>query len=118
MLKKTLITLAAFVLVGACTFGVGALLDSSVGVPKAITAESACPAVGCTSGECHGFDDVPRPDGINEMDCPESDCSSTECHAWDTLESRYHQASDASLNLWIVAPVVFVLGLVLLARKL
>lgn len=45
-------------------------------------------------------------DGIHEMNCPEASCSSVECHAWDTLTSRYHQASDASLNLWILAPIV------------
>ena len=28
-----------------------------------------------------------------------------------------HQASDASLNLWILAPVALVVGLVLIVRK-
>ena len=51
------------------------------------------------------------------MTCPEAACSSTECHAWDSLTNRYHQASDASLNLWILAPVVLVVGLVLLVKK-
>ncbi len=51
------------------------------------------------------------------MVCPEAGCASLECHAWDTLTGRYHQASDASLNLWILAPVVFVVGLVLLVKK-
>ena len=60
---------------------------------------------------------MPQPDGIHEMNCPEASCSSVECHAWDTLTSRYHQASDASLNLWILAPVVGVVALVMLVKK-
>lgn len=76
-----------------------------------------CPAVGCASGSCHGFDDVPEPDGVHEMTCPEASCASTECHAWDTLATRYYQASDASLNLWVLAPVALVVGLVLIVRK-
>ena len=69
------------------------------------------------SGSCHGFDDVPEPDGVHEMTCPEASCASTECHAWDTLATRYYQASDASLNLWVLAPVALVVGLVLIVRK-
>lgn len=118
MVRKVVITLVAFVAVGLCVFVAGALSDPSVGVPKAILPGSECPAVGCAGGECHGFDNVPQPDGVSEMKCPESECSSTECHAWDALESRYRQASDASMNLWIVAPVVLVVGLVLMVRKL
>ncbi len=76
------------------------------------------PAVGCASGSCHGFGDVPEPDGVHEMACPEAGCASVECHAWDTLATRYHRASDASLNLWILAPVVLVGLLVLIVRKL
>ena len=117
MLKKALLTLVAFLLVGLCVFGAGMLADSDVSAPQAITAESACPVVGCASGTCHGFDNVPQPDGIHEMNCPEASCSSVECHAWDTLTSRYHQASDASLNLWIIAPVVGVVALVMLVKK-
>ena len=82
-----------------------------------IEADSPCPAVGCASGSCHGFDDVPEPDGVHEMTCPEASCASTECHAWDTLATRYYQASDASLNLWVLAPVALVVGLVLIVRK-
>lgn len=48
---------------------------------------------------------------------PEASCASTECHAWDTLATRYYQASDASLNLWVLAPVALVVGLVLIVRK-
>ena len=52
------------------------------------------------------------------MACPEAGCASIECHAWDTLATRYRRASDASLNLWILAPVVLVGLLVLIVRKL
>lgn len=118
MFKKLIITLAAFALVGCCVFAVSAAADSSVGAPSRIEETSACPAVGCASGTCHGFDDVPQPDGIHEMACPEAGCTSVECHAWDALSTRYHQASDASLNLWLLAPVVLVVCLVVLVRKL
>lgn len=117
MVKKAVITLVVFLLVGLCVFGAGALADPDVSAPQPVTAESACPVVGCASGQCHDYDNVPQPDGVHEMTCPEADCSSVECHAWDTLEGRYHQASDASLNLWILAPVVLVVGLVLLVKK-
>ena len=117
MFRKVIITVVVFALTGLCVFGVGAVADPDVGAPQAIAPESACPVVGCASGECHGFDNVPQPDGVHEMTCPEAACSSTECHAWDSLTDRYHQASDASLNLWILAPVVLVVGLVLLVKK-
>ena len=118
MFKKTIPTLAAFLLVGGCVFAAGSLADPSVGPPRPVAADSPCPAVGCASRECHGFDDVPEPDGVHEMECPEASCASVECHAWDSLATRYRQASDASLNLWILAPVALVVGLVLIVRKL
>ena len=37
---------------------------------------------------------------------------------WDTLTGRYHQASDMSLNLWILMPVTLVLGLWLVVHGL
>jgi len=104
--------------VGGLVFGAGFLIDERVELPQAIAADSPCPVVGCASGSCHGFDDVPDPDGVHELTCPEVSCSSLDCHAWDTLNSRYHRASDASLNLWVLAPVLLVLGLVVLVRKL
>ena len=76
-----------------------------------------CPAAGCASGACHGFDDVPAPDGATEMSCPEASCASGECHGWDSLIGRYHQASDMSLNVWILAPTLLVMGLWLLVRR-
>lgn len=118
MLRKTVMTLVVFALAGVAVFGVGLLADPSTGAPRPIQADSPCPAVGCASGSCHGFDNVPSPDGVHEMSCPEASCASVECHAWDTLTTRYHQASDASLNLWVLAPAALVVGLVLLVRKL
>ena len=118
MIRKTVITLLAFLLVGAAVFGAGALADPSVGLPRAIAEDSPCPATSCASGSCHGFDDVPEPDGATEMSCPEASCSSVECHAWDTLADRYYQPSDMSLNLWVLAPVALVVGLVLLVKKM
>lgn len=118
MARKILITLAVFFVAGACTFAAGAAADASVGLPRSIEADSPCPAAGCASGACHGFDDVPEPDGAHEMECPEASCASVECHAWDSLVTRYYQASDASLNLWVLAPAALVVGLVLIVRNL
>ncbi|HIY82929.1 hypothetical protein [Rubneribacter sp.] len=117
-MRKVIVVLLAFVLTGAAAFGAGLLADPSTGLPQPIKVDSPCPASGCASGECHGFDNVPEPDGAHEMTCPEASCADVACHAWDSLTTRYHQASDASLNLWILAPVALVVGLVLLARKL
>ena len=101
-MRKLLITLAVFVLAGGLVLAAGFAAE---------------PATGCANGACHGFDDVPEPDGVAEMTCPEAGCASVECHAWDSLTTRYHQASDASLNLWLLAPVALVVGLVLIVRK-
>ena len=117
MTKKILISLGSFVLACALALGIGLLAEPNTSI-QAISPDSPCPAVGCASGECHGFDNVPEPDGVHEMTCPEAGCSSVECHAWDTMANRYRQASDASLNLWILAPVALVVGLVALVRVL
>lgn len=116
MLKRSAITLLAFLLTAGAVLAIGLVFEPSTSV-RHIEASSPCPAVGCTSGSCHGLDDVPEPDNSTEMKCPETSCVSVECHAWDALSTRYHQASDASLNLWILAPVVLVAGLVLIVRK-
>ena len=117
MIRKFAITLAAFALVCACALGAGVLAEPATAVLP-IEGGSACPAVGCASGECHGFDAVPEPDGVHEMSCPEASCASVECHAWDSLVGRYRQARDASLNVWILMPVALVVGLVLLVKAL
>ena len=116
MVRKLALTLLAFALAGGLGLAAGVAAEPATGV-HAVTAESPCPVAGCASGVCHGFDDVPEPDGVAEMTCPEAGCASVECHAWDSLTTRYHQASDASLNLWLLAPVALVVGLVLIVRK-
>lgn len=117
MPKKVLLTLAVFALAGALALGAGFLIEPKSSVQQ-ISPDSPCPVAGCASGECHGFDAVPEPDGVHEMTCPEAGCASTECHAWDTLQGRYKQASDSSLNIWILAPVALVVGLVVLVGAL
>lgn len=117
-MRKAGITMAVFAIVMGAVFGVAASVSGDVALPQAITESSSCPAVGCASGQCHSFDDVPEPDGVHNMNCPEASCASVECHAWETLADHYRQASDASLTLWIVVPVLIVLALVLVTRKL
>ena len=117
-MKKIAVTAAVFLLAAVCSVGAVMLVQPEALSVRPITETSPCPVVGCASGSCHGFDDVPEPDGVHEMACPEAGCASVECHAWDTLATRYHRASDASLNLWILAPVALVGLLVLIVRKL
>lgn len=116
-MKKGLVAAAVFSVTFALVLAMGlaAAPESSIAI---IGADSPCPAAGCASGACHGFDAVPEPDGITEMSCPEAGCASTECHSWDALLGRYHQASDASLNLWILMPVALVVALVGVTRVL
>ena len=109
MVRKLAITLAAFALVCAVVLGAGALAEPATAL-RPVEAASPCPAAGCASGECHGFDAVPGPDGAHEMRCPEASCASVECHAWDSLVGRYRQASDASLNVWVLMPVALAVG--------
>ena len=117
MIRKALLSLAAFAVAGALALGAGFALEPESAV-KSIDAGSPCPVVGCASGDCHGYADVPEPDGVTDMSCPEATCADVECHAWDTLQGRYKQASDASLNIWILAPAVLVVGLVVLVGAL
>ena len=115
-MKKIVLVLGAFALISTLTFGaVSAFSRSGVQV-QSITESSACPVTGCASGSCHSYDDVPEPDGVTELVCPESACSSTQCHAWDSLMGRT-QASDASLNLWIMLPALIVAAAVVAARR-
>ncbi len=117
MIRRAFLALATFVVAGALALGAGFMLEPDSAV-RSIAADSPCPVVGCASGECHDYANVPEPDGVHELDCPEATCSDVECHAWDTLQGRYKQASDASLNVWILAPAVLVVGLVLLVGAL
>lgn len=107
--------IAGAVVVGAVGVGFAVAPDSGL---HPLTADAACPVAGCTNGACHGYDAVPEPDGRSEMRCPEAGCTSVECHGWETLARRYHQASDMSLNLWILMPIVLVLGLWVVSRRL
>ncbi len=116
-MKKAFITIGVFALFAVLVVVAGIVADPTTAV-HAIAPDSPCPVTGCASGECHGFDNVPQPDGIHEMVCPEAGCASTECHAWDSLIGRYHQASDASLNVWILMPVALVIGLIVMMRAL
>lgn len=116
-MKKAVLSVAAVLALAVACLAAGFAAEPQSSIAP-LTPGSPCPAVGCASGECHGFGAVPEPDGVHEMSCPEAGCASAECHAWDSLVSRYHQASDASLNLWIVMPTVLVLGLVLVVRAL
>ena len=116
MKKKLAVIVFMAALTVAC-LGIGTAIEPSSSL-QPIEPESPCPAVGCVSGECHGFGSIPKPDGIHEMTCPEAGCTSVECHAWDTMIGRYHQASDASLNVWILMPTVLVLSIVLITRVL
>lgn len=116
-MKKALLACAVIVATLAGVAAVGFVVEPTSSI-RPLTVESVCPAVGCASGECHGFANVPEPDGVHEMVCPEVGCASVECHALDTLTGRYHQASDMSLNVWILMPVALVLGLWWLTRAL
>ena len=116
MIRKLGVTLVTVAVVAACVFGIGSCAEPATAV-RQLASDSPCPVTACASGACHGFDDVPEPDGIHEMACPEAGCSSVECHAWDSLVGRYHQASDASLNLWLLFPVALVVVLVVVVRK-
>lgn len=115
MPKKLLAALALLAAIAAAIAAGFALAPDSAIRP--IAADSPCPAAGCASGACHGFDAVPEPDGAHEMMCPEAGCASVECHGWNSLIGRYHQASDMSLNVWVLMPVTLVLGLWLLVRR-
>ena len=116
-MKKIIASLAVFLVAAVVVVGAVGMTRPDVLAVRPVTAEAPCPVVGCASGACHGFDDVPEPDGVHEMTCPEASCASVECHGWETLSSRYHQASDASLNLWILMPVALVVALVGIMRK-
>lgn len=122
MIKKLIITLVVFCLFGALTFGAGMLAaPNSVTLPVAITPETPCPVAACTQpdGACHAAQASPIPDGSFAMLCPKVvGCSDVSCHAWDRLTTHYNKPSDSSMNLWIIAPVIATVGLVLLVRKI
>lgn len=116
-MKKAFITLSVLAIFCVVVVMLGFAIEPKSAI-NPLMAESSCPATACANGSCHGFDNVPEPDGVTLMTCPEMGCQSTECHAWDSLTSRYRQASDASLNLWILMPVALVVGLIVVVRIL
>ena len=76
-MKKIIAALAVFLVAGLCVAGAALVASPGSLVVRPITPEAPCPVVGCASGACHGFDDVPGPDGVTEMTCPETGCSTT-----------------------------------------
>ena len=110
MAKGIAAVTAFFAVVATCALLLGFAVEGDSGVHR-IEPTSPCPVVGCAAESCHGYNDIPQPDGVHEMICPEVGCAATSCHAWETLQNRYHQASSTSLMLWILAPVVFVIAL-------
>ena len=117
MIRKLIVTFAVLGVLCCAVFALAAASNSSVGLPRPLEAASPCPAVGCASGVCHDYAQVPDPDGIHELSCPETGCASVECHAWETMFAAYRAPSDMSLNVWILAPVVLLLGLWAMLKK-
>lgn len=109
---------ALFAAVCLLSFFVACAVVDSASAPMRIAAESECPVVqGCATGQCHGLDNVPVPDGIHEMKCPEDGCASTDCHAWDALSGGYKRASGVSLMVWILIPAVLACIGIVMVRK-
>jgi hypothetical protein len=121
MFRKLILTAAVFVVIGVLTFMAGWASDSqSVALPATITANTPCPVAGCTQPDkgCHAATAYPVPDGSFEMQCPRAKgCADIQCHAWDRIDATRDKPSDASLNLWILVPVLFTVGLVLIVQK-
>jgi hypothetical protein len=121
-MRKALITLVVFAATAALAFaGSAAAVPGGARLPEAITAATPCPVAGCTQedGACHAATPAPEPDATFEMLCPKvKGCADVTCHAWDRLTSHYNRPSDNSLNLWILAPVLFTVALVLIVRKM
>jgi hypothetical protein len=121
MPRKLLLALFAFGLAGVLILLVGwATGQPAATLPERITATTVCPVAGCAQADgCHAAKPAPVPDGSFEMLCPRTEgCADVECHAWDRIETTRGKPSDVSLNLWILTPVLLVVGLVLLIRKL
>ena len=122
MARKIIITLFVFLLVGLIVFLAGWALDrQSVALPERIGPDSPCPVAGCAQpdGGCHADGAYPVPDGSFEMACPRIEgCADTSCHAFERIGATRAKPSDASMNLWILAPVALVLVLVWVVRKL
>ncbi|MDR1422539.1 MAG: hypothetical protein LBI64_06730 [Coriobacteriales bacterium] len=122
MPKKFILTLVVFVAVGALVFVTSwAFNTQGIALPAPITEETLCPVAGCTQPDkgCHAAQAAPEPDGSFTMICPRvKGCADSTCHAWERIDAPRSKPSDASMNLWILAPVILVLGLMGLTRKL
>jgi hypothetical protein len=122
MFKRLVATSLFFVLIAAgAYFVLAAAAPDGASLPEPIVSDVPCPVAGCTQpdGACHAAAAAPIPDGSFEMVCPKvKGCADTTCHAWDRLTTHYTKPSDSSLNLWILAPVVFTVALVLIVRKM
>lgn len=118
---RMLVTIVVFIFVGALCFLAGSCAGQPVvALPQAITDDTPCPVAGCTQAEaCHAAAPAPEPDGNFVMSCPiDKGCASTDCHAWSHISDLRMRPSDIAMNLWIITPVVLVLALVALVRKL
>jgi hypothetical protein len=108
--------------VAALVFAAGAATKpSAVALPQTITAETLCPVAGCaqTDGACHAAAPAPEPDGNFAMLCPVREgCADTQCHAWERIDSMRTKPLDASMNLWILMPVIFTVTLVVVVMRM
>ncbi len=60
-MRKAVMTLVAFALVGACVFFAGVAADASVGLPQPVSPASPCPATACASGSAMASTPFPTP---------------------------------------------------------
>jgi hypothetical protein len=119
--KRLVAVTVIFIVVTLAVFGSAAAGGSGeVSLPQRITPETLCPLAGCTQADkgCHASAAAPVPDETFVMRCPKSSgCQDSACHAWDRLTTHYLKPVDFSMNLWIVAPIVFVLALILIVKQ-
>ncbi|MDR1422259.1 MAG: hypothetical protein LBI64_05275 [Coriobacteriales bacterium] len=116
MARRLILTVIVFLLVGVVVFAVTRLGGGDVvALPQRIAVDTTCPVAGCMQpdGACHAAGPYPTPDGNFLMNCPRVvGCTDTNCHAWDRIEGMRSKPSEASMNLWILAPVLLVVALV------
>lgn len=87
-MKKIIASLAVFLVAAVVVVGAVGMTRPDVLAVRPVTAEAPCPVVGCASGACHGFDDVPEPDGVTEMTCPRRGAS-----RWSATPGRRSRAA-------------------------
>jgi hypothetical protein len=121
VIRNVIVTTVIFIVAAVAVFAIAAAATSSVKLPAVIDAQTPCPVAGCTQpdGSCHAGNPSPIPDGSFSMSCPKvQGCSDISCHAGNRLSTHFNKPSDASLNLWILAPVILAMGLIFLVRKM